>query len=71
MPLLAGSRYTFSSGIRDDAGRLLLTERDPYVFRDLPDTRVHLASQGDTLFDLAGRPHHRNDVCLTHAIIER
>lgn len=34
---------------------LFLTEREPYRFRELPDTRVHGVVQGDTLWGLAGR----------------
>lgn len=55
MPPQAGSRHSFTFGIRDEAGRLLLTEREPYRFREHADTRVHVVAQGDTLFGLAGR----------------
>ena len=55
MPPLAGSRHSFTLGVRDVAGRLFLTEREPFAFREEPDTRVHLARQGETLFELAGR----------------
>lgn len=51
----AGSRHSFCLGVRDEGGRLYLTEREPYRFRELPDTRVHVVVQGDTLWDLAGR----------------
>ncbi len=51
----AGSRHSFTVGIRDDAGRLFLTEREPYGFQEHTDNRVHLVAQGDTLFSLAGR----------------
>ena len=51
----AGSRYSFCSGVRYEAGALHLTEREPYTFRAHADTRVHIVVQGDTLFDLAGR----------------
>ena len=50
-----GSRHSFTLGVRDELGRLFLTEREPYRFREHRDTRVHLVAQGDTLFDLAGR----------------
>jgi hypothetical protein len=50
-----GSRYSFTLGVRDEQGCLLLTEREPYRFREHADTRVHVVAQGDTLFDLAGR----------------
>lgn len=55
MPPRRYSRYTFCSAIVDDAGRLGLTEREPFRFQAFPDTRQHLVRQGDTLFSLAGR----------------
>jgi hypothetical protein len=55
MPPRRLSRFTFSAAVLDDAGRLLLTEREPYRFRTLADTRQHVVRQGDTLFTLAGR----------------
>ena len=54
MPL-AGSRHIFCRGFRDAAGRLALTEREPYRYRAHPDNRTHVVAQGDTLFTLAGR----------------
>lgn len=55
MPPRAGSRYAFSLGVRDGAGRLFLTEREPFRYRELPDMRQHVVVDGDTLFHLAGR----------------
>lgn len=55
MPPRRFSRFTFSAAILDDDGRLLLTEREPYRFRALADTRQHVVQQGETLFTLAGR----------------
>jgi hypothetical protein len=55
MPPRANSRYHFCSGIRNDAGVLFLTEREPYRFHEHPDNRVHRVVQGDTLWGLAGR----------------
>jgi hypothetical protein len=54
MPLV-GSRYSFCSAVRDEVGRWLLTEREPYRFFPHPDNRAHSVVQGDTLFALAGR----------------
>jgi hypothetical protein len=51
----AGSRHSFALGLRDDAGRVFLSEREPYRYREHADTRVHVVAQGDSLFDLAGR----------------
>ena len=50
-----GSRHSFTLGVRDEEGRLFLTEREPYRFHEHSDTRVHVVAQGDTLFELAGR----------------
>ncbi|RJS13759.1 hypothetical protein DRW03_35925 [Corallococcus sp. H22C18031201] len=50
----AGSRYSFCLGVRDNLGRLVLTERVPYGYRPHADTRVHLVAQGDSLWGLAG-----------------
>jgi hypothetical protein len=50
-----GSRHSFTLGVRDDGSRLLLTEREPYRYREHTDSRVHVVVQGDTLYDLAGR----------------
>jgi hypothetical protein len=55
MPPRAGSRHSQCIAYRDEEGRTLLTEREPYRFHDHGDTRVHTAAQGDTLFSLAGR----------------
>lgn len=55
MPPRIGSRHSFTLGIRDEAGRLFLTEREPYRFRQHADNRVHLVAGGDTLFGLAGK----------------
>ena len=51
----AGSRHSFTSGVRDELGRLFLTEREPYGFAQHADTRVHVVVHGDSLFELAGR----------------
>ena len=55
MPPRRFSRYTFSAAILDEDERLLLTEREPFRFRPLPDHRQHGVTEGDTLFSLAGR----------------
>jgi hypothetical protein len=55
MPPRAGSRHSFTFGVRDERGRLHLTEGEPYRFREHADTREHVVAQGDTLFELAGR----------------
>jgi len=54
MPPTPGSRHSFAFGSRDEAGRLLLSEREPYAYRELGDTRRHTVVHGDTLWGLAG-----------------
>lgn len=55
MAVHQGSRHSFVEGRVDAEGRTFLTDRIPYGFRALPDNRVHIVSEGDTLFTLAGR----------------
>jgi len=55
MPPMTGSRYMFCRGMRDSQGRLYLSEREPYRFKDHPDNRVHTVVEGDSLFHLAGQ----------------
>ena len=55
MPPKSGSRHSFTLGTRDEVGRLLLSDREPYGFRELIDTRRHTVVQGDSLWGLAGR----------------
>ena len=55
MPPRRFSRFSFSAAVLDGRERLLLTEREPFRFRSLPDNRQHLVREGDTLFSLAGR----------------
>jgi hypothetical protein len=55
MPPRRFSRFTFSAAVLDADQRLFLTEREPFGFRALPDTRQHVVRQGETLFSLAGR----------------
>ncbi|HEU4408373.1 MAG TPA: hypothetical protein VFS43_24125 [Polyangiaceae bacterium] len=55
MPPQAGSRYAFCRAVRDAQSRLVLTPPEPYRYRPLPDTRLHLVAEGDSLFSLAGR----------------
>ncbi len=55
MPPRLYSRYSFTRGAYDAQGRFYLTEREPYRYRDFPDTRVHIVTEGDTLWGLAAR----------------
>ena len=49
MPPLFGSRYLFCHGVRDENGKLYLTEREPYRYRWFGDNRLHTVVEGDTL----------------------
>ena len=57
MPPRRFSRHTFTEGVRlDDLGEeeLFLTEREPFLFRELPDNRQHIVREGgDRLWTLA------------------
>ena len=46
MPPLFGSRYLFCLGVRDDEGRLYLTEREPFRYQPFPDNRMHTVVEG-------------------------
>jgi hypothetical protein len=49
MPPQYRSRHQFCDGITNANGELYLTERVPYRYRDLPDSRVYEVKQGNTL----------------------
>lgn len=55
MPPRRLSRYTFTEAYTDAEGDRVLTDPDPYRYRDFPDNRVHIIAEGDTLWALAGR----------------
>lgn len=56
MPPGAFSRNLFCWGIKDPVtGRIGLSEREPFLYTDLPDNRVHPVVLGDTLFNIAER----------------
>lgn len=55
MPPGPRSRYRFTRGLTDSEGRLYLTARAPYRFRNLPDNRFHTVLQGERLHYLAER----------------
>lgn len=57
MPPNAWSRHRFCTGLTDARGRRYLTEREPYTFRELPDTRVWVAGEGDTVEYIADRAY--------------
>lgn len=53
MPPKVGSRYANSYAFQDDEGRLVLSEREPFLFRDLDDNLIHNVVDGDTLWGIA------------------
>lgn len=56
MPPRRFSRFTFSEGFIDDGdGSFLLADPEPFPFAEFTDTRIHIVSDGDSLFNLAGR----------------
>lgn len=55
MPPNRHSRHRFASGVLDDDGHMQLTDREPFLYRDLPDNVQHVVKDGETWFTLAGR----------------
>lgn len=53
MPPGNTSRYLFCEGLKDSAGRLYLSDRVPYRYREREDNRFHVVKEGDSLFTLA------------------
>lgn len=45
----------FTTAQRDDAGRLMLSGREPFQFQVFADTRSHTVAAGESLFSLAAR----------------
>lgn len=55
MAVYQHSRYSFCEAREDSEGRQFLTDRAQFRFKALADSRVHVVSQGDTLWAIAGR----------------
>jgi hypothetical protein len=55
MPPLEWSRYSYCWGLKDASGRIGLSERERFLYRDLEDNRIHSVAVGDSLFNLAER----------------
>lgn len=56
MPPNRYSRHRFTTRYADPVdGKLSLSEREPYAYRELIDNRIHVVQEGDTLWTLAGQ----------------
>jgi hypothetical protein len=55
MPPGYWSRYRFCDGLFDGEGRVYLSERVPFIYRELPDTIEVITNGTDTLDSLAAR----------------
>lgn len=53
MPPRRYSRYSYSLGVLDAAGALILTDPEPFAYVALADNVVHTVEVGDTLWGLA------------------
>lgn len=55
MPPTERSRTRLCSGVIDDDGDFVLTDPEPYLYRELADNITHVASQADTWQSVAFR----------------
>lgn len=56
MPPRRNSRHTFTTAFLEESGEeLVLTDAEPFRFRNYPDNRTHVVVLEDTLFNLAAR----------------
>lgn len=55
------SYYTFSRGIRDRNGALILTRPPRFLYRELSDNKIVIVNEGDTLMTIAGREYRLID----------
>jgi hypothetical protein len=55
MPPGINSRYLFCWGLKDEEGRIGLSEREPFGYQDLDDNRYYPVAAGDTIFSIAER----------------
>lgn len=53
MPAGRLSRHLLCTTLVDAEGRLFLSDRARYLYRELPDNRYHVVAEGDTLHGLA------------------
>jgi Tfp pilus assembly protein FimV len=57
MPPRRYSRYSLTTAVTDERGRLYLTERVPFRYRSRADTREYTVRPGDTLYTIAARQY--------------
>lgn len=55
MPPIKKSRYQYSLGYTDTAGRTFLTEPPPIAYEDSLDNTIHTVQEGERLQDIAQR----------------
>lgn len=55
MPPRIYSRHAFCTAQEDSNGKLFLSEREPFRYKDFPDNTTHIVGQGDTLWHLAAK----------------
>jgi hypothetical protein len=55
MPPREFSRFTFTNGVTDASGRMILEDREPFRYVKRDDNVQHVVRTGDTLFSLAAR----------------
>jgi hypothetical protein len=49
------SRFTFCNAWFDDAGRVFLDDRVPYGYRAFSDNTIHIVTEGETIWSIAGQ----------------
>lgn len=55
MPPRINSRHSHTTSQLDSEGRLFLSDRIPYRYRELEDNATHVVKDGDTLWNIASR----------------
>lgn len=55
MPPRLYSRHMFTTALTDADGKLFLSEREPYSYRDFDDNVQYVVREGDSIFTLAAR----------------
>lgn len=51
------SRHALVVGIQDDNNRVFLSDREPFTYKELPDTEHYIVKQTDTMMRIAGRKY--------------